>query len=253
MVVDSHQPAQQDTPEQRKGREIGKHLSNHQRGAEHEMVREAYEMMAKSSEQQNGFYSTLKDSAGPYLRKLEISGDVGSHNLKVTMARKDGKVEKLYDQDSKEQAERSIGKSEGPYDPLKRQHPDWDQKKLIQEARNFKTETGRESFNQGEQLRANADGSVTSRRQNGENYKEITSKDGKEQSSKTHTVDDKGGFTDLIENKQDGSRTVHEEDRHGNYTEKSFDKGGTLKGSKTHEINRDESKTDTERDGPATC
>jgi hypothetical protein len=113
----------------------------------------------------------------------------------------------------------------------------------------IKHETGRESFKQGEQLKINENGSVTSRIEKNGNYSETTSKDSKPIETKAHVLDGKGGFTDTTENKGDGTKRVREQDKDGNYTETSFGRDGKKTGDISHKTNPDGSITDAVHDG----
>lgn len=68
---------------------------------------------------------------------------------------------------------------EGPYGALQRQHPEWEHKRLLEEAHNVKKQTGQSTFRQSEQFYYKEDGSITSRVQTNGGYLETTSKDGK--------------------------------------------------------------------------
>jgi len=66
--------------------------------------------------------------------------------------------------------------------------------------------------------------------------------------TKTHKADAQGGFTETIESKFDGKKTVHQEDNKGNFTETQYDKQGNKIGGKTRKIHEDCLRTDTEYD-----
>jgi hypothetical protein len=107
-----------------------------------------------------------------------------------------------------------LQRGEGPYQAFKRQHPEWDHKKLMEESGKILKETGRKEFRQGEQFRNNPDGSVTireeSRKRDG-TFTETTSKDGRK-------VEEKRG------------------DDKGNWSSQKYDENGKLVTSKTHQV-----------------
>ena len=230
MVID-HKP---ETAE-KKGAQIGEQLGAEKKGASEAFQKELSSIGHGSASEQNAFYSKLRDTAHGHLPGIDIQGDAEHHNLKVTEKGKDGKEKTLYDQAGKEKEEHTVKAGEGPYQILQRQHPEWNHEQLRDEARKIKKETGRENFAQGEHLKINADGSVVSRKENGENYSEVTSAGGKVKTTSTHTVDGKGGFTDSTENKETGAKSVHVQDEKGNYSRKEFDGQGKLTGEQSRE------------------
>jgi hypothetical protein len=129
-----------------------------------------------------------------------------------------------------------LQRGEGPYQAFKRQHPEWDHKKLMEESGKILKETGRKEFRQGEQFRNNPDGSVTireeSRKRDG-TFTETTSKDGRK-------VEEKRG------------------DDKGNWGSQKYDENGQVISAKTHQVSEkgtvdtssDEKGTQTDRYNP---
>jgi hypothetical protein len=123
---------------------------------------------------------------------------------------------------------------EGPYGALQRQHPEWQHKRLLEEAQRIRKETGHSAFKQSERFYFREDGSVTSRIEKNGSYYETTSKDGKVSEKKNHVEDGRGGYTDTVENK-DGDRKVYIADRSGLKSSADRQAGAEKKAAKAPE------------------
>ena len=146
---------------------------------------------------------------------------------------------------------------EGPYQALHRQHPEWNDHQLKDQAHKILAQTGRHSFKQGEQFKMNSDGSVTSHLDNRSkdgSYTETTSKDGKPVSDKVHMTKP-NGYTDVERSATGAKQTDHTDDGQGGYKEHSESTDGTVSDTtydaatkKTHTESTDKDKNKTVRD-----
>jgi hypothetical protein len=244
-----------------KANHVAESFKSQNPGALHELH---HDLQGMSSGQRKEFFHKLQGAAnGQKLPGLEISED-SKHHLKVSES-VGGKSHTLYDESAKEHGRHSdkpakaapdatqpkpdatqpkpdatqpnkdgefsggLRKGEGPYQALKRQHPDWDSKHLLTEARNVEKQLGRNSFKQGEQFKTNSDGSVSTKTTGADgNYSSETRKDGKVTETRTG-------------------------DAAGNFQSQSFDANGKKLGGVDHKVNSDGyTETNTDGDGKVT-
>jgi hypothetical protein len=146
---------------------------------------------------------------------------------------------------------RGIKAKEGPYQPIAAAHPDWNPHQVLDAAHKVKAALGQDHvYRQGEQLRMNADGSVTSRlpdRHTPGNFLETDMKDGKKLSERAG--DAKGNWTKTTfgdDGKPTGS-TEHVQQADGSFTETNKGADGKPTDSLEHKVNADGTTDDTKK------
>ncbi len=187
---------QQTSADQTAHRDVQKVADKHQTPQNHDkalqnLYKDANKL--RGQDQQKFWDTVATDASKAHLPDLKFDYSADHHVKSV----KDAQGKEVYnsekaaakpgDKGEKPGYTAGLDKGQGPYQALQKQHPDWSHKQLMEASHQIMKETGRHSFNQGEQFKINENGSVSIRTESkdGNSSKETTYEKGKAVGDKT--------------------------------------------------------------------